>query len=85
MNYSEIIDQLADVNKQLLEGKISIEVAKQIGINTQVLINGARLQFDVIKHSGEMDNGFFKKSESIDDVMKEIEASQNKPYEINKQ
>jgi hypothetical protein len=84
MNYSEIIDQLADANKKLLEGKISIEVAKQIGINTQTLINGARLQFDVIKHSDEMDNGFFKKQESIDEVLKQIEESKNKTYEVGK-
>lgn len=82
MNYSEIIDLLADANKKLISGEISIDVAKQIGINTQVLINGARLQFDVIKHSDEMNNGFFGKKETIDDVLKEIEENKNKPYKI---
>ena len=84
MNYSEIINQLAEANKQLLDGKITIDVAKQIGINTQALINGARLQFDVIKHSDDLNNGFFSKKDTIDDVLKEIEENKNKTYEVSK-
>ena len=82
MNYGEIIDQLAEANKKLMNGEISIEVARQVGNNTQVLINGARLQFEVVKHSDQLNGDFFKKQESIDDVMKEIEVSRSKPYKI---
>jgi hypothetical protein len=49
-NFNDIIQTLIDTNEKLISGKIEVDRAKQICQNTQVLINAARLQFDVMKY-----------------------------------
>lgn len=80
-NYSEIIQQLVDVNDKLINGKIDINVAKQVCINTQTLINAAKLQLEVLKFQQKTESEFFL--EPIGDTLREIESNQKKPYPLS--
>lgn len=48
-NFNDVIQQLIDTNEQLIEGKIKLEVAKQIANNVQVIINAAKVYIEVGK------------------------------------
>jgi hypothetical protein len=48
-NFNDVIQQLIDTNEQLISGKIKLEVAKQIAINTQIIINAAKIYIDIGK------------------------------------
>lgn len=77
--YSEIIQQLADVNDKLINDKISIEKAKQVAQNTQVLINAARLQLDVCRMQKITDATFFTLVEPIEKTIQAIEEKRKEP------
>lgn len=71
-NLDDVIQQLVETNQQLIDKKIDLGIAKQISNSTQVLINGARLQFDLFKVTGKT-SAFIEKKSSIDEL-KEIAA-----------
>lgn len=87
--FEEAIQQLIDINDKVIKDEISVEKAKAIAQNMQVVINAAKLQLDYMKQTKRNGAAFFAMEEtrvieSIDDTLKEIEESRNKPYEISK-
>jgi aminopeptidase N len=80
-NLNDVIQSLVDVNDKLLSGTITIDVAKQISANTQVIINGARLQLDAAKFDNQK-RVFIEDKKPIFDELKEIAA---KAVELNKE
>jgi hypothetical protein len=65
-NYSEIIQQLIEINDKLIAGEIKLEVAKQVCTNVQVLINAAKLQLEVLKYQKKSTSEFFKELDMKD-------------------
>lgn len=57
--FFEVMDVLVDTNKQLLNGKITVEQAKQIATTTQVYINGAKVMLEAMKLAGVNESSFF--------------------------
>jgi hypothetical protein len=47
--FREAIQMVIDANQKLLTGKIDIKVANQIAINTQTIINAAKVQIEIMK------------------------------------
>jgi uncharacterized metal-binding protein len=47
--FDEVIDQLIETNKKLINNKIDIKTAQTVISGTQVLINAAKLQLEVYK------------------------------------
>lgn len=80
--YHDIIQQLVDTNDMLIADKISIDKAKQVAQNTQVLINAAKLQLEICKQL-KLDTPAFLSVQSIiepiDKTLKEIEDKKKKP------
>lgn len=58
-NYNDVIQTLIDTNEKLFNDEISIDVAKQIANNVQVLINASRLQFDIMKYQEKKFSEYF--------------------------
>jgi len=58
-SYKDVIQLLIEANDKLYEGKMPIEMAKQICQNTQTIINAAKLHLDVCKYHKKIDNDFF--------------------------
>lgn len=71
--FNNVIEQLIDVNTRLIENKIDIETAKQVAQNTQVIINAAKVELDVIKHFGGQISiqkcNFFRDVEGLTEVI----------------
>ena len=63
-DFKETIDLLIDTNKKLVAGEISVEKAKQVAVNTQVIINGAKVLLEYMRLYKE-DNPFFKTESHI--------------------
>lgn len=53
-NFENVIQQLVETNKKLIEGTIDLKIAQHISNSTQVLINAAKLQLDLYKATKEM-------------------------------
>jgi len=73
-----------DSNQKLLAGEMDIKSANQIAINTQVIINAAKVQLEVMRLFKIDKSDFFneiKALESIDDTLKEIEERRKQPYQ----
>lgn len=80
-NLNDVIQTLIEVNDRLIANTITIDVAKQVATNTQVLINGARLQLDAAKFDNQK-RQFIEERKPIFDELKEIAA---KAVELNKE
>lgn len=78
-NFNDIIQTLVETNEKLLKGEISVETAKAIANNTQVLINAAKVSLDFAKFANNTDDMFFS-NEPIDITLKKIELENKKPY-----
>ncbi len=50
----DVIQQLVEVNDKLINNQITLPIAKQVSINTQTLINGAKLQLDIYKQTKQI-------------------------------
>lgn len=72
-NLNDVIQQLASINDKLLSGEVTIDIARQISANTQVIINGARLQLDAMKFDNQK-RIFIEDKKPIFDELKEIAA-----------
>lgn len=70
-NFEEVVQTLIDTNNKLLKGEIKLEVARHIASSTQVLINAARLEFDI-----------FKVTKNIPKFLKEEEVEKSAPPTI---
>jgi len=75
--FFDVMDTLVDTNKKLINKEISLETAKQVAINTQVFLNGAKVMLEAMKLAGIKSSSFFftedmmeidGKAVSIDDV-----------------
>jgi restriction endonuclease Mrr len=64
-NYNEVIQSLIDTNEKLIAGEITPIVARQVANNVQVLINAARLQFEVMKYQKKETLPFFAQPEQM--------------------
>lgn len=73
-NYQDVIQLLIKTTDDLANDKISVEKARQVATNTQVLINAAKLHFDVCKHAKTVDLNFFSTSPS-----KQLESPKKVP------
>ena len=81
--FREAIQMVIDTNQKLLDGEIDIKIASQIAINTQTIINAAKVQIEVMKLAKIDKSDFFSekiKLESIDKTLKEIEENNKRPY-----
>jgi len=86
-NFNQVIDTLAKANQDLIDGKITVDQAKVIGINTQVIINAAKVTLDLMKFQDKKEAGFFRENGDpslLDDTLKEIEKNRAKPLELGK-
>jgi hypothetical protein len=81
-NFSQVIQTLIETNDKLISKEISIEVAKQVASNTQTIINGARLQLDLMKFCNKKDSIFFEELEPIDKTLDEIEKNRKQPIRL---
>jgi hypothetical protein len=61
-----------DTNQKLLDGSIDIRVANQVAINTQTIINAAKVQIEVMKLNKIDSTDFFNDTvkQSFDEVLK---------------
>jgi hypothetical protein len=57
--FNDVIQSLIEVNEKLIHGKMDMRVAKQVAINTQVLINSVKAQLDILKFTKRDDSAFF--------------------------
>lgn len=71
--FKEIINLLIQANDDLIADKISIDKARAICQNTQVLINAAKLQFEVNKFQNDNTNSFFADSLKENKLLKEVQ------------
>ena len=78
-NFSDIIETLISTNNKLITGEISIEIAKQVATNTQVLINAAKISLEYSKFKGEKEN-IFLESEPIEITLLKIEQKNKECY-----
>lgn len=75
-NLNDVINNLIEVNDKLSNGNISIEKAKQISQNTQVIINAAKVILDYAKFSGEKKQDFF----NLESKKETLIIPERKPY-----
>ena len=81
--FREAIQMVIDTNQKLLDGSIDIRVANQVAINTQTIINAAKVQIEVMKLNKIDSTDFFNDTvkQSFDEVLKEIEERRTKPFQ----
>lgn len=70
--FRESIQMVIDTNQKLLDGSIDIRVANQVAINTQTIINAAKVQIEVMKLNKIDSTDFFNDTvkQSFDEVLK---------------
>jgi hypothetical protein len=81
--FREAIQMVITTNQRLLDNTIDIKAANQIAINTQTIINAAKVQIEIMKLTKSDTCDFFsevKQLESIDATLKEIEERRKAPY-----
>ena len=86
--FEEAIQQLIDVNDLVLQDKISVEKARTIAQNMQVVINAAKLQIDYMKITKKKDSDFFLMSDvsspqEIKKSLSEIKEREKEPYSFS--
>lgn len=86
--FEEAIQQLIDVNELVLKDEISVEKARTIAQNMQVVINAAKLQLDYMRITKRKNADFFLMSdiaapEEIKKSIKEIEEREKEPYRFS--
>lgn len=69
--FADVIQLLIQVNQDLIDDKISIDKAKQIATNTQVIINAAKLEFEYINIM-KIESDFFKTTKQLESSIKNI-------------
>jgi hypothetical protein len=57
--FLQVIQQLIEINDKLVKKEIDINIAKQVAVNTQVIINAAKVQIEYMKNNSIKDNVFF--------------------------
>lgn len=57
--FSDVIQSLIKVNEDMIAGKVSVHIAKQVAINTQVLINSVKAQLAIMKFTQQNASDFF--------------------------
>jgi hypothetical protein len=87
--FEEAIQQLIDVNDMVLKDEISVEKARTIAQNMQVVINAAKLQLDYMKITKRKNSDFFLMSdvatpEEIKKSIAEIKEREKEPYSFSK-
>jgi hypothetical protein len=70
VKFENVIQQLIETNKKVLDGSIDLKTAQYIVSSTQCLINAAKVQLDILKLT--KDPQFFIEQPCIIEKLKEL-------------